>query len=453
MAAQKAQEEKENAIKKLEKLKEMKTFLDDFHQGEDYFKDVVPQRENEESKFRVISDNSWYIEGDIIFNIELKDQEKENCFDKDKVKESLEIFLSSDGKDGYGKVSENNLIKTRRIDEKMNSRLPFESNFCLRIYTFTEIIMTELKILLSYDLSISHLNEDFSIQVYDREDFEIICDGFFYYIEYKNLLKFYFDSEKDDTVMYRLMRLKDETIKEHDKIYNMVHNNNYKIFFRKGYISEANTDKYIEVQQYSKEKDKLAINSFLEFVNDLPLVQIEYNLINIPATLTSKNVAESYESKAQLIEERESLFSNEEFKNEKYFPSYIIFKRPVRDQTEENQEWQGFVKEIKMTIQKTQAKNILAEKGILHHVKSVETMVKGVESTVRDLQTIIKNQDQIIKSHESQNKVLQTTVNQMNNDIKNLIQSLLKNSEYKQIKESINEEVKEVEKQLIVQIE
>eukprot|EP00347_Sterkiella_histriomuscorum_P023097 403335961 len=256
MAAQKALEEKEKAVRKLEKLKEMKTFFEDFHQADDYFKDVVPQRENEESKFRVISDKSWYIEGDFIFNIELKDWEKENCFDKDKINESLELFFSSDGKDGYGKVSENNLLRTRRIDEKMNSRLPFEKNFCLKIYT-----LTELKLVLSYDLSISHLYKDFSIQVYDREDFAIICDDFFYYIEYKNLLKFYFDSEKDESVMYRLMKLKDETKKEHGKIYNMVLTNNYKIFFKKGYISEANSDSKIEVYPYSKEKDKMAIGA------------------------------------------------------------------------------------------------------------------------------------------------------------------------------------------------
>eukprot|EP00347_Sterkiella_histriomuscorum_P000920 403374018 len=173
-----------------------------------------------------------------------------------------------------------------------------------------------------------------------------------------------------------------------------------------------------------------------------------------------KMVAESYRIKAQLIKERESYFNDEEFKNQEYFPSYIIFRRPVEDQIDDNQEWQGFVKDIKKTIYKTHTKSINAEEQILHHVKTVEL-------TVKDLQTIIKNQDQIIKSHESQNKTLQSTVNDMKSnqneikstvnelkvDMKNLIQSLLKNSEDKLIKENIKEEAKEEEKILIVKNE
>eukprot|EP00347_Sterkiella_histriomuscorum_P006719 403351696 len=180
-----------------------------------------------------------------------------------------------------------------------------------------------------------------------------------------------------------------------------------------------------------------------------------------------KMVAESYRIKAQLIKERESYFNDEEFKNQEYFPSYIIFRRPVEDQIDDNQEWQGFVKDIKKTIYKTHTKSINAEEQILHHVKAVELNVKAVELTVKDLQTIIKNQDSIIKSHESQNKTLQSTVNDMKSnqneikstvnelkvDMKNLIQSLLKNSEDKLIEENIKEEAKEEEKILIVKNE
>eukprot|EP00347_Sterkiella_histriomuscorum_P018610 403344863 len=61
-----------------------------------------------------------------------------------------------------------------------------------------------------------------------------------------------------------------------------------------------------------------------------------------------KMVAESFKIKAELIQERESYFNNVDFQNQNYFPDYIIFRRPVEDQVDGNQEWQGFKPQIKI---------------------------------------------------------------------------------------------------------
>eukprot|EP00347_Sterkiella_histriomuscorum_P007898 403347139 len=90
----KALEEQEKAIQKSEKLKKMKSFLDDFLQAEDFFTDVVPDSYQEGSKFRVLSQTSCYIEENFVFSIEPKEWENKDCFDFDKIDESLELFFT-----------------------------------------------------------------------------------------------------------------------------------------------------------------------------------------------------------------------------------------------------------------------------------------------------------------------------------------------------------------------
>eukprot|EP00347_Sterkiella_histriomuscorum_P008101 403346368 len=182
----KALEEQENAIQKSEKLKEIKPFLDDFLQAEDFFTDVVPNSFKEESKFRVFSDNSWYIEDNFVFNIEPKEWDNQDYFEIDKVRDNLELFFTIDFK-GFFIANDFGIpfIRFRRLKEQTNKRIPIKSNFCLRIYS-----LTGLQLILSYDLPISHLNKDFRLQVYDAEYLSIICDDFFYYITYSDLMIF-----------------------------------------------------------------------------------------------------------------------------------------------------------------------------------------------------------------------------------------------------------------------
>eukprot|EP00347_Sterkiella_histriomuscorum_P023405 403334763 len=117
-----------------------------------------------------------------------------------------------------------------------------------------------------------------------------------------------------------------------------------------------------------------------------------------------KMVAESFRIKAELIIERESYFSHADFLSQKYFPDYVIFRRPVEDQADANEEWQGFVKDIKKTIYKTHLKSINTEKEILNHIKTVESTVQKLEASNKNLEIQIKT------IQTSVNQILQTLV-------------------------------------------
>eukprot|EP00347_Sterkiella_histriomuscorum_P008497 403344873 len=169
-------EEQKKVIQKSEKLKEMKPFINDFLQAEDFFTDVVPNSFKEESKFRVFSDSSWYIQDDFVFTIEPKEWDNKDYFDYNKVDKNLELFFTIDDKNIHiQKTSSNRFQRTRKLIEKTNKRIPIKRNFCLRIYS-----LTGLQLILSYDLPISYLKYNFKLQVYDKKSLSIICDDFFY---------------------------------------------------------------------------------------------------------------------------------------------------------------------------------------------------------------------------------------------------------------------------------
>eukprot|EP00347_Sterkiella_histriomuscorum_P011988 403370324 len=188
----KALEDQEKLIQKYEKLKEMKPFLDDFLQAEDFFTDVVPDNFKEGSKFRVLfnslQSNSWYIQDDFIFSIEPKEWDNEDYFDTKKVKDNIELFFKIEDDNIYtGTTNSNRFLRTRKLTEKTNESNSIKSNFCLRIYS-----LTGLQLILSYDLSISHLQKNFRLQVYDKEYLYIICDDFLYYITFSDLMIYQF---------------------------------------------------------------------------------------------------------------------------------------------------------------------------------------------------------------------------------------------------------------------
>ncbi|CDW75193.1 UNKNOWN [Stylonychia lemnae] len=70
-----------------------------------------------------------------------------------------------------------------------------------------------------------------------------------------------------------------------------------------------------------------------------------------------KLIAESYRVKANLTVEREQFFSSEDLKSTKYFPQYIVVRRPLNAVIKEDGEWQGFIKDLKYTIRTTVAKS------------------------------------------------------------------------------------------------
>eukprot|EP00347_Sterkiella_histriomuscorum_P018376 403345736 len=262
----KAFEEQEKAVQISEELIQIKPFLDDFLQAEDYFTDVVPDSYKEGSKFRVLSRgfqyNSWYIQDDFLFNIEPKEWDNEDFLDNDKVRENLELFFSFDENFNIketssnqfpitGKHEEHRYPRTIKLEERQSKRIPINSNFCLRIYS-----LTGLQLILSYDLSISHLNKNFRLEVYDTESLSIICDDFFYYIRIQGLLMFQL-GYNERRVTYELIQVSKQTIKTHGKIINVVYNDFHYIFFKKVYLKILNQDD--ETYPYTKENDKFFV--------------------------------------------------------------------------------------------------------------------------------------------------------------------------------------------------
>ncbi|CDW78734.1 wd-40 repeat protein [Stylonychia lemnae] len=70
-----------------------------------------------------------------------------------------------------------------------------------------------------------------------------------------------------------------------------------------------------------------------------------------------KLVAESYRVKANMIVEREQLFSEADLKKEEIFPQFIVVRKQINNSSIDAGEWQGFIKDLKQTIRNTAAKS------------------------------------------------------------------------------------------------
>ena len=69
-----------------------------------------------------------------------------------------------------------------------------------------------------------------------------------------------------------------------------------------------------------------------------------------------KMVGEGYKVKAEMICERELFFSEDDTKNPIYFPKYLILRRSAEQVDGDQAEWQGFVKDIKLSMKQQQTK-------------------------------------------------------------------------------------------------
>jgi len=76
-----------------------------------------------------------------------------------------------------------------------------------------------------------------------------------------------------------------------------------------------------------------------------------------------KSTAQSYKVKLHLIKERESIMSENDFKNKEWFPNYIILCKPNSEGSDEDSgnmenEWNGVLKEIEKVVKRqTEASN------------------------------------------------------------------------------------------------
>ena len=69
-----------------------------------------------------------------------------------------------------------------------------------------------------------------------------------------------------------------------------------------------------------------------------------------------KMVGQGYKVKADMICERELFFSEVEARNPIYFPKYLLLRRSAEQEDGDQAEWQGFVKDIKLSMKQQQTK-------------------------------------------------------------------------------------------------
>ncbi|CDW75135.1 UNKNOWN [Stylonychia lemnae] len=137
-----------------------------------------------------------------------------------------------------------------------------------------------------------------------------------------------------------------------------------------------------------------------------------------------------------MIVEREQFFSENDLKSTNYFPSYIVVRRPLNAVSEEDGEWQGFIRDLKNTIRTTAVKskadiiqnqnlknqeldkvwdekiNILNKKHE-ESSKQIDGQVKGLDSKVDRLDNkVLKIQDDMEFIKNSLTKILQNSKQQ-----------------------------------------
>eukprot|EP00347_Sterkiella_histriomuscorum_P011986 403370332 len=135
-----------------------------------------------------------------------------------------------------------------------------------------------------------------------------------------------------------------------------------------------------------------------------------------------KMVAESYKIKAQLISEHELHFNEEDFKDLKRFPRYLIVRRPVLSASEDQQDWQGFVKDIKKAVWKATNFN--------------QNKTNNELISLQDTQRSILNKLNTLQSDMTQ--INQADTKSQNDSIINLLESIKEKLDSK--KEEANEE-------------
>ena len=66
----------------------------------------------------------------------------------------------------------------------------------------------------------------------------------------------------------------------------------------------------------------------------------------------TKMIAQSFKVKIDMIIEREAMMSEDKLNNPQWFPNYIVLRKKANGATEGAQ-WQGYVKEIRMSIDRS----------------------------------------------------------------------------------------------------
>ncbi|CDW78177.1 UNKNOWN [Stylonychia lemnae] len=130
-----------------------------------------------------------------------------------------------------------------------------------------------------------------------------------------------------------------------------------------------------------------------------------------------KLVAESYKVKANMIVEREQLFSDKDLIKEKLFPRFIIVRRPINNESQDGGEWQGFIKDLKYTIRTSVSKS----KG---------EVIQKIHSSIEKINETIQQSQIQINPNENIDEKLSNLKDQVDAQIKNLDTKMRQNMDF-----------------------
>ncbi|CDW85302.1 wd-40 repeat protein [Stylonychia lemnae] len=180
-----------------------------------------------------------------------------------------------------------------------------------------------------------------------------------------------------------------------------------------------------ELDDYKDQDSELVFITWVVWVFTVLIINIVFMNFIIAVISESyekvmqKLVAESYKVKANLILEREQLFSEQELKNPVYFPNYIVIRRQVNTTFQEDGEWQGFIKDIKgtMKIQTVKQKNeIISSFGKSQNkvqVSSIEDLVNEQKKLKEIIEQLIESKKPELQQQQVQNYQLPANYNQI----------------------------------------
>eukprot|EP00347_Sterkiella_histriomuscorum_P009011 403342872 len=199
------------------------------------------------------------------------------------------------------------------------------------------------------------------------------------------------------------------------------------------------------VDSYKDQSSTLVVISWLAWIVAVMLLNVMFMNFIIAVISESyekvmqKLVAESYRVKVQMIVERELQFSDEELKSTKLFPKYMLLRRPVSSDSNEQGEWQGFVKDIKQSIRTVAAKQkteIIANfKSQNNNTKSFDLGIKSLEKRFGQIDSNLKSNDENIKVQDQSIKQLVTSQNELAKSQNELVNS--QNEKFNQLEQSI----------------
>eukprot|EP00347_Sterkiella_histriomuscorum_P017795 403347964 len=162
-------------------------------------------------------------------------------------------------------------------------------------------------------------------------------------------------------------------------------------------IGDSQVDNFYELQGFQAVFGWLVWISGILFMNIILLNFIIAVISESYDKVMQRMTAESYKIKCQLIQERESYFTEQDFKNRKFFPKYLILRRPIQGQQEGDIDWQGFVKDLKKSINKSQSTQVSNIKLTNDHLKN--DIYEKLVLVQRDIQLKQESFESSIKFH------------------------------------------------------